>query len=226
MTIEAESAASFTEWVHEALANGAGKAHKWTVKNTGPLPVQQFLIDDDGILHDQPIQAMKAREKKWMKFWQRDASEYQKLEEALETARLRAVKQQQEHPRAPITVQDIDVALASWTGQIGVDLESIEVRSPSFIREWLSPSEQALVGQDPLKQNLAWSAKEAVFKAMGKGMALNPRNLHLEAVGPDQLEVSLHGDVAQHHQNSGAGKIAVRWRVFDGKLWVDAQITP
>ena len=121
---------------------------------------------------------------------------------------------------------DQAVALASWTGQIGVDLESIEVRSPSFIREWLSPSEQALVGQDPLKQNLAWSAKEAVFKAMGKGMALNPRNLHLEAVGPDQLEVSLHGDVAQHHQNSGAGKIAVRWRVFDGKLWVDAQITP
>jgi phosphopantetheine--protein transferase-like protein len=115
--------------------------------------------------------------------------------------------------------------MACWTGQVGVDLESIEERSTSFLREWLSPSEQALVGQDPLKQNLAWSAKEAVLKAMGKGMALNPRNLHLEAVEPQRLQVSLHGDVAQHHQNSGAGEIAVRWRHYDGKLWVDAQIT-
>ena len=46
------------------------------------------------------------------------------------------------------------VALANWTGHIGVDLEAIEPRSPSFLQEWLSPEECRLVGGDPLKQNL------------------------------------------------------------------------
>src|SRR6185436_11614534 len=57
-------------------------------------------------------------------------------------------------------------AVAAAPAVVGCDLELVEPRSPAFLREWLTPREQALVaqqagaGRDRLA-NLLWSAREA-----------------------------------------------------------------
>ncbi len=63
---------------------------------------------------------------------------------------------------------------------IGCDLELIEPRSGAFVREWLAPSEQALVGsaapsERPLIANLLWTGKEAAAKVRREGLRLNVR---------------------------------------------------
>jgi 4'-phosphopantetheinyl transferase len=71
---------------------------------------------------------------------------------------------------------------------LGCDLEVIEARSPAFVREWLRPAEQEMVGglngeRRDLAANLAWSAKEAVTKARREGLRLNVRQATVEPVG-------------------------------------------
>lgn len=62
----------------------------------------------------------------------------------------------------------------------GCDLEAIEPRSGAFIREWLAPAEQALVGaaDEPrraLLANVIWTAKEAAAKVRREGLRLDLR---------------------------------------------------
>jgi 4'-phosphopantetheinyl transferase len=79
---------------------------------------------------------------------------------------------------------------------IGCDLEVVEPRSPAFLREWLSDAERALAGDDPLRANLIWCAKEAAAKARRGGLRLNVR----------RAEVSF--DPA----GGGWRRLAVRWQ--------------
>ena len=116
------------------------------------------------------------------------------------------------------------VAMVRESGPLGIDLEAIESRSPAFVSEWFSEKESALVGNDPRLQTLAWSAKEAVLKALGQGMALNPREIQLVAIDGESLHVELFGDVAQAHTRIGGGKLDLRWRLFEGMLLVNAQL--
>jgi 4'-phosphopantetheinyl transferase len=62
---------------------------------------------------------------------------------------------------------------------VGCDLELIEARSGAFVREWLSPPEQALVTarphEAPLLANLVWTAKEAAAKVWREGLRLDLR---------------------------------------------------
>ena len=132
---------------------------------------------------------------------------------------------QQQGPHVSIShSQNHAVAMVSHQHPVGVDLEAIEARSTPFLEEWLSPSERTLVGRNPTHQTLAWSAKEAVLKALGEGMALNPREIELDHIGEKHLKVSLSGDVARTHQNLGGNEIELRWRFFEGMLLVEAQI--
>jgi phosphopantetheine--protein transferase-like protein len=117
------------------------------------------------------------------------------------------------------------VAVASWKQAIGVDLEEVVERSQPFLEEWFRPMEKALVGSDPLRQNLAWSAKEAVLKALGEGMALSPRDVELISSDRSTLEVKLHGQVAQALRETGYRKASLQWRLFEGLLWVEARLT-
>ena len=69
--------------------------------------------------------------------------------------------------------------VADQPNSVGCDLELIEPRSDAFVREWLSPSEQALVaaaGDGPARAaNLFWTAKEAAAKARREGLRLDVR---------------------------------------------------
>lgn len=115
------------------------------------------------------------------------------------------------------------VAIVCSKGAIGVDLEAIEERSSAFVAEWFTAKEQAFVGESPHLQTLAWSAKEAVLKALGQGMALNPREIQLVDVQEEVLHVELFGKVAQAHTEMGGGTIDLQWQLFKGMLLVNAR---
>ena len=64
---------------------------------------------------------------------------------------------------------------------MGCDLELIEPRSGAFVREWLAPAEQRLVGdrdgrERALLANLIWTAKEAAAKVRREGLRLDVRH--------------------------------------------------
>lgn len=64
------------------------------------------------------------------------------------------------------------VAAAVHTGPVGVDLERIAKRRPALVRRVLCSSEQDLFGDDSALTFIrAWTAKEAVLKAAGVGIA-------------------------------------------------------
>jgi malonyl CoA-acyl carrier protein transacylase len=116
------------------------------------------------------------------------------------------------------------VALAALQGRVGIDLEQVETRHPSFAQEWFTEHEQALVGQDALLQTLAWATKEAVLKALGRGMALSPRQVEVQHVDGDVVQVALHGLVAAEHRALGGGDLEIRATVTEHGVLVEARI--
>ena len=101
-------------------------------------------------------------------------------------------------------------AVVSAPGRVGCDLERIEPRSPAFVREWLTPAEQARLdglsgpARDRLA-NLLWSAREAAAKVRREGLRLDVR----------------HATVELAASSAGDGE----WRAF-WVLWPDAPATP
>ncbi len=84
----------------------------------------------------------------------------------------------------------VSIAHAEWigaaavcaVGPVGVDVERIEVRAPSFADLALVTSERPPEGLDPETWvTLAWTAKEAVGKARGTGLAGRPRDIVVAA---------------------------------------------
>jgi 4'-phosphopantetheinyl transferase len=78
--------------------------------------------------------------------------------------------------RAGRAVAAVDAAPAV----VGCDLELVEPRSPAFVREWLTPREQALIAQQEGHErdrlaNLFWSAREAAAKVRRQGLRLDVR---------------------------------------------------
>jgi 4'-phosphopantetheinyl transferase len=74
--------------------------------------------------------------------------------------------------------------------RLGCDLERVEERSPGFIADHFSRSEQEFVAAGaihdrPLRATLVWSAKEAVMKALGEGLRLAaPEVVVMPTLGP------------------------------------------
>ena len=101
------------------------------------------------------------------------------------------------------------VAWASHRERVGVDLEQVEARHPSFVEEWFSEQEQALLAGDPYRVTVAWSAKEAVLKALGQGMALNPREIQVLDIQGPEITLQLDGEVARAHQALGGAPLSV-----------------
>ncbi len=126
------------------------------------------------------------------------------------------------------------VAIAARGGVgLGVDLETIAARDPAFARTWFTEGEQARWGGDPANATRVWALKEAVLKALGRGMALSPREVEVcelvgsgggvaEEGGPSSAPSSrrsrnarlhLHGDVAR--ELAAAGNPEIRAEVAD-----------
>jgi NAD(P)-dependent dehydrogenase (short-subunit alcohol dehydrogenase family)/phosphopantetheinyl transferase/acyl carrier protein len=117
-------------------------------------------------------------------------------------------------PRVSITHSGERAAAVASHARVGVDLETIAARHPSFAREWFSEAERARWAADPAGLTAAWCVKEAVLKALGEGMALNPREIEVLSLDGD-VAVALSGDVAARHRSLG-GALEVRVLSADG----------
>lgn len=102
---------------------------------------------------------------------------------------------------------------------IGADLELIEPKNDVFFEDYLTPAEQDLVRSCSEEQRwlaiaLIWSAKEAVFKAMGTGLRLDTRKVEIglansplfKTIFPEWLPLLISGNVLPD-------KVACRWQV-------------
>jgi 4'-phosphopantetheinyl transferase len=143
---------------------------------------------------------------------------------------------------APYVVVDgrplgLDVSLtdrAGWgvclvgrdLGAVGCDLEIAEPRSATFVSDYLTPVEQALVRGAPdqatshLLANLVWSAKESALKVLRTGLRADTRSVevHLDVADvpgtaphpPDEPDVETGGTWAPL-QVRGHGRLMPGW---------------
>jgi 4'-phosphopantetheinyl transferase len=79
--------------------------------------------------------------------------------------------------------------------QVGVDMEVVENRPPSFLEDYFTAQEYAsglaLRGfEQDIWFTLLWSLKESVLKAVGKGLRLDTRNVVINQV--EDLTGALH----------------------------------
>jgi 4'-phosphopantetheinyl transferase len=75
-------------------------------------------------------------------------------------------------------------------GAVGVDLEIVEPRSAGFVRDFLTPPEQAVVAGAPgadghdAAANLIWSAKEGALKVLRTGLRADTRTVEVTLEDP------------------------------------------
>ena len=69
-------------------------------------------------------------------------------------------------------------------GAVGCDLELVEPRSAAFVADYFTPAERAFIGEDPLRANLIWSAKESALKVLRAGLRRDTRSVEVTA-GPE-----------------------------------------
>lgn len=96
---------------------------------------------------------------------------------------------------------------------IGCDLEIVEPRSPAFVRDYFTQSEQRFVEQGPLGRdvaaNLIWSAKESALKVLRTGLRRDTRTVEV------RLEEGLEGAwTSLTVVSQSAGPFAGWWRRF------------
>lgn len=86
---------------------------------------------------------------------------------------------------------------------VGVDLEVVEPRTPAFVRDYFTPSEQAFVAAAPddeqtqVRANLVWSAKESALKVLRVGLRRDTRTVEVQcdtagATGPGPVAGRVH----------------------------------
>lgn len=68
---------------------------------------------------------------------------------------------------------------------LGCDLEAVEPRSTAFCSDYFTSAEQAVLRAAPLDQRrvltaVYWSAKESALKALGIGLGIDTRRLHVQ----------------------------------------------
>ncbi len=97
------------------------------------------------------------------------------------------------------------VALGANQHALGCDIEKVEPRSPAFISDYFTETEQAIyreteAAHQPVLANLIWSAKESVSKALRQGLRLDTRSVQIELLesgrpdaGPFRASFSMDG---------------------------------
>jgi 4'-phosphopantetheinyl transferase len=76
---------------------------------------------------------------------------------------------------------------------IGVDIEKIEPRSPVFVGDYFTEIEQQIVHETPREMRdkiitLIWSAKEAILKALGKGLRMDTNKVEIDSIKYENTE--------------------------------------
>lgn len=121
----------------------------------------------------------------------------------------RVIEQIQEHIALSIShCRGTAVAVAGVSNDgvgVGVDLEVMDARRIGLEQDILTTEEQALLSSIPAAQKeewvlRLWCAKEAVAKALGRGMMGGPLNLLIREVHPEtgHVKVALAGELVRH----------------------------
>jgi phosphopantetheinyl transferase (holo-ACP synthase) len=97
---------------------------------------------------------------------------------------------------------------------IGIDVEAVEPRSPTFERTVLTPAERSLQaatgdGRDTWLTRL-WTVKEAVAKATGLGLRGRPKDFEIDAVLDDRLRCRGRW-IATEPLDTARGQFMVAW---------------
>jgi 3-oxoacyl-(acyl-carrier-protein) synthase/NAD(P)-dependent dehydrogenase (short-subunit alcohol dehydrogenase family)/phosphopantetheinyl transferase/acyl carrier protein len=127
-------------------------------------------------------------------------------------------------PRLEVSITHTDgeaLALAVRGARAGVDMESITSRPSSFVAEWFTDEERAWAHSDE-EITVVWSVKEAVLKALGVGMALNPREVEVLGVTDGLATVRLSGGVHAAHAELGGAPMRIRVGMHSGRVVVTA----
>ncbi len=93
---------------------------------------------------------------------------------------------------------------------LGIDLEWVEERDPSFYNDYFTPAELELLQAVPAGETarigtLIWSAKEAMLKALGQGLRLDTRSVEVLRIA--------------NNFHEGWGKLKVCAPVVSGATW-------
>jgi malonyl CoA-acyl carrier protein transacylase len=76
----------------------------------------------------------------------------------------------------------VGIATLSRNGEVGIDEENIELRSDAFLQQWFTSDERFLCHKNSFQQTLIWCMKEAVSKALGKGLTLSTLDIEIISI--------------------------------------------
>ena len=98
---------------------------------------------------------------------------------------------------------------------LGADVEVIEPRHPAWYRDYFYPEELKAGpgGPDPSAATRAWSVKEALLKALGLGLSVDPLCIK---TGEQPL---LYGAALKRHQEMGSPAFRVETASFPEGFW-------
>ncbi|MBX2800577.1 MAG: SDR family NAD(P)-dependent oxidoreductase [Myxococcales bacterium] len=102
-------------------------------------------------------------------------------------------------------------AVAVHTGFVGIDLERVETRPPSFARSWFDDAERAVIASDPERQTIAWAIKEAVLKLIGTGMACSPHEVRVLDIAQSTATIQVTGEVRRRLADRGGEPVEIAW---------------
>jgi acyl transferase domain-containing protein/phosphopantetheinyl transferase/acyl carrier protein len=115
--------------------------------------------------------------------------------------------------------------------RVGIDVERIEPRDDAFARHVLTDREAAVAeaaGFNGDGVTLLWTLKEAVTKAVGVGLTVDPREVEITALHDGRATVRLAGDAASRFERIGGSRLAVRYRLDEGvsTAWAVLDVEP
>lgn len=116
-------------------------------------------------------------------------------------------------------------ALERPSPPIGADIERIEPRSATFVADYFTAAERALVAQAPpdlqaTAVTAIWSAKEAALKALQVGLSIDTRRVtclvRVETAVADWTPFAIEVDWDDKLRQHGQSELRGWWRVQEG----------
>lgn len=95
---------------------------------------------------------------------------------------------------------------------LGADLEQVQERHPAWYRDYFHPSE--LPAPDPSAATRLWAVKEALMKALGLGLMVDPLDIAETPGG-----IKLRGKALARYAEMGSPAFAVETREFPEGFW-------
>ena len=115
--------------------------------------------------------------------------------------------------------------------RVGVDVERVEPRDAAFVRHVLTDREVGMAERAGLNGDGAtvlWTLKEAVTKALGVGMAVDPREVEVTELDDGVARVELSGDAASRRDLLGGRDLTVRYALGQdvATAWAVLEVQP